>query len=492
MKLILLHPNLDSMQQVIHALEKAGHALLYPADGVEAYQLLQLHGRTIDLAIVHRETMFKEADKNPLSFVKKFKSDPLQEDLPYILTTDEWDDSECVAHQGLPEGANAYLRTPFNPDVLVRLVQSICINGSDELEAVMMPPPFEEAQNSFGLQLEPPRPASDVVHEVLENSEILDISSVHVKAPQENLPEPAEAELSMLQSFTNATGVSPAPTLTTTQQTSQEVDEAAESQMPYLFGTEQSPVDPRLAFARPIGNAIVPGGAAQSPDAETLKKYLLLREQDVSALSAQLKISQERIDELEENIRREQGKNVELEHVVNEHKSLLENFETLKNQFHQELQKQVEDLQFKLKTKTDKIRILEGKIKEAMDEKDRIRDRVRKDLLKIRTRERELENRLEIMKKDSEVLVSARENKIIELKRKLDLVEFNMDLLQDQYAKEKEQNDLLKARLERAARAMKVAGGFLDESEMDDLEAEAQNPEKSTQGDQNSGEIKVS
>ena len=84
------------------------------------------------------------------------------------------------------------------------------------------------------------------------------------------------------------------------------------------------------------------------------------------------------------------------------------------------------------------------------------------DIRKIRVREKELENRLEMTKNDSEALIAARENKIVELKRKLDILEFNMDLLQDQYSREKENSAKLHERLMKAAQVVRVAGGLLD------------------------------
>ena len=52
--------------------------------------------------------------------------------------------------------------------------------------------------------------------------------------------------------------------------------------------------------------------------------------------------------------------------------------------------------------------------------------------------------------------------KIIELKRKLDLLEFNMELVQEQYSKERDATDQLRTRLKHAASAMREAGGLLD------------------------------
>jgi hypothetical protein len=50
----------------------------------------------------------------------------------------------------------------------------------------------------------------------------------------------------------------------------------------------------------------------------------------------------------------------------------------------------------------------------------------------------------------------------MELKRKIDLLEFNIDLLQDQNAREKENSAQLRERLAKAAQVVRVAGGLLD------------------------------
>src|SRR4029077_11183068 len=127
----------------------------------------------------------------------------------------------------------------------------------------------------------------------------------------------------------------------------------------------------------------------------------------------------------------------------------------------QSLENEVNEVKFQLKTKTDKVRVMEAQVREATEEMEHLKNRVRSDIRKIRVREKDLENRLEIMKKDSEALIGARETKIIELKRKLDLLEFNMDLLQDQYNREKENSVHLRERLAKAAQVVRVAGGLL-------------------------------
>jgi hypothetical protein len=269
-----------------------------------------------------------------------------------------------------------------------------------------------------------------------------------------------------------------------TQQTGsvshEELDAEALVTMPYLgkssvFASTGNP----LGYREPMDDAVVPGGAANAPDAETLKKYLYLREQDVTALSSQLRQARDRINELENLLRQEKSVTSEFAHLAQEQDRRISGFEKEKAVAVETVQKDFEDLKFEMKRRSEKIRVMELQVKEATDATERLKERVRNDIRKIRSREKELENRLEIMKKDSEALLGAREQKIIELKRKLDLVEFNTDLLQDQLDKERRTCQALREKLAKAAQIVRVAGGLLTPEE-EALLATGTNPNTST------------
>jgi chromosome segregation ATPase len=238
------------------------------------------------------------------------------------------------------------------------------------------------------------------------------------------------------------------------------------AQMPYLFDrrADAKAKSPNMQYAHPVGDAIIPGGASQSPDVEVLKKYLSLREQDVATLSNQLQLARSQIESLESDLQTERINFKELDLKQSELNRRLTQLSSEQGVATETYQAEINDLKFKLKVRADKAKILEINVREALEEKEKIKERVRQDIRKIRLRERELENRLEILKKDSESLISSRENKIIELKRKIDLMDFNMDLLQDQLSKEKESHQKLKDKIGKASQAMKLAGGFLQEN----------------------------
>lgn len=263
------------------------------------------------------------------------------------------------------------------------------------------------------------------------------------------------------------TRVAAIPGFTSTPAT-EELDSDALEAMPYLGRNTETPtanyINP-LGYREPMDDAVVPGGAATAPDVETLKKYLYLREQDVTALSAQLRQAREQIGNLEGQLKHEKVISCEFAHLAQEQDRRINGFDKEKFVALESAQKEVDDLKFEMKRRSEKIRVMELQVKEATEATERLKERVRVDIRKIRTREKELENRLEIMKKDSEALLGSREQKIIELKRKLDLIEFNTDLLQDQLEKERRSSGLLREKLAKAAQIVRVAGGLLSPEE---------------------------
>jgi CheY-like chemotaxis protein len=242
----------------------------------------------------------------------------------------------------------------------------------------------------------------------------------------------------------------------------EDLDEETLATMPYLGRDGYANL---LDYREPMDDAVVPGGAANAPDVETLKKYLYLREQDVSALSAQLRQAREQIASLETQLRHEKAVSTEFAHLAQEQDRRIGGFEKEKIVALEEAEKEIESLKSEMRRRSEKIRVMEMQVKEAAEATERLKERVRNDIRKIRSREKELENRLEIMKKDSEALLGAREQKIIDLKRKLDLMEFNSDLLQDQLEKERKDAASLREKLAKAAQIVRVAGGLLSPEE---------------------------
>jgi hypothetical protein len=237
-------------------------------------------------------------------------------------------------------------------------------------------------------------------------------------------------------------------------------EEEAAKDLPYLF-TQSSPspsVAPPQAFSAPpsIDNA-------DQSDLNTLKSYLQLREQDLSVLSAQLSYAKEELTKSEETIRRLELLNSDYARQIEDLTKRTETFEQERAHAEKTMQDEIEDLKQIAKAKSDRIRLLEDRLNDSSAQYESLKERVRIDIRKIRVREKELESKLEILKRDSETLIAARENKILELKRKVDLLDFNADVLQEK--NEAEKQNVIKAyeKLERVLRILRLASGTMDE-----------------------------
>ncbi len=127
---------------------------------------------------------------------------------------------------------------------------------------------------------------------------------------------------------------------------------------------------------------------------------------------------------------------------------------------------EVDEMKYKLRISDEKKLYAEEKAKNLQKEFDRLQHKVRMDFNQIKVREKELEGQLELAKMDSESQVTTRDKKILDLKRKIDQLEFNMENAVIKEEKSREDKQKLEDRLERI---MKTLRGSIEvlEDDMD-------------------------
>lgn len=240
-------------------------------------------------------------------------------------------------------------------------------------------------------------------------------------------------------------------------------DEAAQ-ELPYLFSGSGS-TQTSLRLSREIAEA----GANQAPpvggsgemapgDVETLKNYLAMREQDIAVLKVTLNYTRGEIQKSEDAIRALTQESDDLRHRLDALQSRADALERERAVAGQSMESEIGHTRDELRAKSDRVRVLEEKLKDSSDQYEKLKERVRIDIRKIRVRERELESKLEILKRDSETLIVSRESKILELKRRIDVLEFNCETLLERA--EAEKRNTVQA-LEREARARQALQGAM-------------------------------
>ena len=166
----------------------------------------------------------------------------------------------------------------------------------------------------------------------------------------------------------------------------------------------------------------------------------------------------ETISRLEEKVEKEKRDFGSLEAELEEKKIEL-------SLSHKRRAKQIEELSYRLELSEEKKMLLEEKNKRLEKENEALRMKVNVDVNRVKARERELESKLELLKSDTETQLQNRDMKILELKRKIDTLEFDLESLQMKEKKPVDSNFAMEERMERVINTLRRAIGELEEEE---------------------------
>src|SRR3989338_3830766 len=200
-------------------------------------------------------------------------------------------------------------------------------------------------------------------------------------------------------------------------------------------------------------------------DVKALKQYLALKEKELVELQADFNRTQEQLNFSNQKV-------LELE---SECKKMSEQQETLhkkgellsreNEELRERTAKDVKSREQEVQTKADKLLLAERRCEIAEKKYEELKERVKKDIQQIRIHEKELEARLEILKRDSETLLVAKYRKLLEFKRKIDSLEYEMESLVEKEKAAQKKIEGWKERMNRVLRALKLGTSLLESEE---------------------------
>lgn len=88
---------------------------------------------------------------------------------------------------------------------------------------------------------------------------------------------------------------------------------------------------------------------------------------------------------------------------------------------------ELEDIKYRLALSDEKKAMADEKARQADMRREKLEQKVRIDFNQVKQREKELEGKLELLSMDVDSQVQSRDHKILELRRKIDALEFNME-----------------------------------------------------------------
>ncbi len=350
-KVIILNPYRDAARSLAEVLDGRGIASLVCETPQEARDVLQWHGESLDLAIVHREGNSGTSDPG-MQFIQNLKSLDEEWKLPFIITTEKWRKHDCARHQEGPYGANAYSPYPFDPNELAELISSVVTSPATSSA------PQEISDRVYQLDIPElneilERAQGHFIAEIPTNSELISNASIQVL----NEEEPAIQAIPLM-------------------------------------------ADPETVDFATVDFATIDSAMAE-PSMTSLENPVdSAYDRDVTILTSQLKSAHVQLQVYQQKLAEEMVQHEETRILQNHLQDRVAQLERERTVEHQTLEKTVEELQLTINQKQAENYELEQKLRQAHTDNEQIRLRVRTDLQKIRIRERELENRLEILRVD--------------------------------------------------------------------------------------------
>ncbi len=133
-------------------------------------------------------------------------------------------------------------------------------------------------------------------------------------------------------------------------------------------------------------------------------------------------------------------------------------------------EEQIDEFQYKLKLSDQKKEMAIEKQKQLLEDVEKLNQKVRLDIKRIQSRERELENQLELIKADADIQLKNRDRMILELKRRIDSLEFEMETITLQEQKHINARVDLEGKLGSVMSTLRSALTLLDEVDAPEIE----------------------
>jgi hypothetical protein len=128
--------------------------------------------------------------------------------------------------------------------------------------------------------------------------------------------------------------------------------------------------------------------------------------------------------------------------------------------------KSSDDLKYKYDLVLEQKELIEEKYKLLLTEFENLKREKRVDVHRVREREKELEEKLDLLRTDADIQIQNRDKKILHLKRKIDMLEFDIESIQTQGKEMMTNKHQLEKKMENVIQTLRTAITDLEDKEM--------------------------
>lgn len=171
---------------------------------------------------------------------------------------------------------------------------------------------------------------------------------------------------------------------------------------------------------------------------------------------------EDRLVKLEDENRRQKVVLESQRMQIEEQLSRLGELEIDNKKLKSELSNAEANVKINFEAQLNKAAMIEEKYIALAKTHEEMKARVRRDIRKISMREKELANKIELMKNDSDTLLKSKDNKILQLKQHIDNLDFEIDTLKDKLQSAQEQAKESEEKAERVVKALRLSTSLLE------------------------------
>ena len=223
-------------------------------------------------------------------------------------------------------------------------------------------------------------------------------------------------------------------------------------------------LEEQLHLLKPQVEDIAKAGDELSADqAEVLKKYISLKEAEVRDLRDQQRqyqgVLKKVSSQLEAQSRKTRDALSELENVKRREEAVRADLSDLQSKMREDMAHLKSDFEDRLRKSGN----YDQQVDDLMKQREEWREKVREDLKRIKLKERELENKYELLKRDTQALLDSKDKHVLELKKKNDALELELESLEDRLRRGNAVMGQIDSKKRRLVETMKLAISLLEE-----------------------------
>jgi chromosome segregation ATPase len=219
-------------------------------------------------------------------------------------------------------------------------------------------------------------------------------------------------------------------------------------------------------------------GSLTQDQVEVLRKYISLKEAEARDLRDQKRQYQNFVKKLSSQVEELTNRSRELATEVDVLRRRNEVVQVENREIKDKLSGDMKLLQVEMEEKLKRSGKAESQMDSLSREKEEWKAKIREELKRIKLKERELENKYELLKRDAQALLDSKDRHVLEVKKKNDALELEMESLEERLRKANTVLNAIDSKKKRLVETMKLAISLLEAIDQLDPSSGAEDDER--------------